>query len=213
MFYLSRYPHVYHEVTSEVRRTFSSIKEIQNRLKLNTCAYLRACIDESLRMAPPVLSSPFREVEAGGIVVDGKHLPTGCDVGTCIYAIHHNPEYFPDPFTFDPGRWLVNTNEDGAGSKEAIERAHRAFNPFSKGPRSCIGKNLAIMELMSVLATLLYLTEFKIQDGEEGRLGEGSSRAGMGRHRVKEYQLYDHVTAAKKGPVLRFRLRNAVHNF
>ena len=64
------------------------------------------------------------------------------------------------------------------------------------------------MELTSILATLLFTFDFKVADGEEGKLGAGIEGASDGRHRVKEYQLYDHVTAAKQGPVLQFQRRN-----
>ena len=205
-FYLSRYPLAHQKVIKEVRNTFSTVADIRSRPILNKCIYLRACIDESMRMAPPVSSSPFREVEDGGITVDGYYLPGGCDVGTGIYAIHHNSAYYPDPFVFDPERWLVDGGHCGR-SKDEVDRAHSAFTPFSKGPRSCIGKGLAVMELMSILATLLFIFEFKVADGEEGKLGAGIEGAAGGRDRVKEYQLYDHVTAAKEGPVLQFRRR------
>ena len=209
LFYLSRYPEIYRRVTNEVCQAFSSASELTDRSKLNTCRYLRACIDESMRMAPPIGSSPFREVEAGGIVVDGRYLPAGCDVGTGIYSIHHNPKYFPDPFTFIPERWLESVNEDETISDpEAVKRAHSAFTPFSKGPRVCIGKGLALMELTSILANMIYRLDFRTVGGEEGRLGAGMEGMGFGRDRVKEYQLYDHVTAAKEGPMLQFRARN-----
>ena len=206
LFYLSRYVLAYQKVTQEVRSTFSTVADIRTRPLLNKCIYLRACIDESMRMAPPVSSSPFREVEDGGITVDGYYLPSGCDVGTGIYAIHHNSAYYPDPFVFEPERWLVREGDRGR-NKEEVDRAHSAFTPFSKGPRSCIGKGLAVIELMSILATLLFVFDFKVADGEEGKLGAGIDGATGGRDRVGEYQLYDHVTAAKEGPVLQFRRR------
>lgn len=41
-------------------------------------------------------------------MVDGHYVATGCDVGTSIYSIHHNRNYFHEPFTFNPDRWLDN---------------------------------------------------------------------------------------------------------
>jgi cytochrome P450 len=121
-------------------------------------------------------------------MIDGHFIPSGYDVGTCIYSIHHNADYYPDPFMYRPERWLE------AGSTEL---ARSAFNPFSVGPRGCIGKGLANTELMLTMAFMLSKFDFRRADGA---LGGGSPGAEYGRHRETEYQLYDHVTAAKDGP-------------
>lgn len=204
-FYLARNSAVYAHANAEIRSCFNSASDLYDRKKLASCTYLRACIDESMRMAPPIASALFREVEPGGALVDGKFLPTGCDIGTCIYSIHHNPAYYPNPFVFSPERWLMH--EDGS-NKETVALAQSAFTPFSIGPRSCIGKSLALMELTSVLAHVLYQFDFRTAEGKEGTLGEGRLGAERGRHRVEEFQLYDHLTAAKKGPLVQFRARN-----
>lgn len=201
-FYLTHDSAVYKRATTEIRSHFKSLSNLQDRNKLGSCTYLRACIDECMRMAPPVASSPFREVEAGGALVDNQFLPAGCDIGTCIYSIHHNPASFPDPFVFSPERWLVREDKS---NQDAVMRAQNAFTPFSIGPRGCIGKSLALMEMTIVLAHLLYRFDFRIAEGEEGKLGEGRPGAEWGRHRVNEFQLYDHLTAAKKGPLVQFR--------
>lgn len=206
-FYLSRNSTVYTRATAEIRTQITSPSDLLNRTKLNSCKYIRACIDESMRMAPPVASALFREVEPTGAVVDNHPLPSGIDIGTGIYSIHHNAAYFPDPFSFSPERWLLNP--DGS-NKEAIERAHSAFTPFSLGPRACVGRSLALMELVSLLAHVLWRFDFRIAEGAEGRVGEGGGLgAEWGRHRVGEFQLYDHLTVDKEGPVLQFRRREA----
>ena len=158
-----------------------------------------------MRMSPSVGSSLWREVEVGGATVDNESIPPGCDVGTGIYSIHHNPEYFPEPFTFKPERWIVD--KEAGVTREAVDNAQTAFTPFSHGPRGCIGKGLALMEMMSILATVLYRFDMKVADGLDARLGEGIPGAEFGRHREKELQLNDHVTAAKTGPMLQFRTR------
>lgn len=204
-FYLARNSAVYVHANAEIRSCFNSVSDLGDRQKLASCTYLRACIDESMRMAPPIASALFREVEPGGALVDSRFLLTGCDIGTCIYSIHHNPTYYPNPFVFSPERWLIH---DDGSNKESVALARSAFTPFSIGPRSCIGKSLALMELTSVLAHVLYRFDFRTAEGKEGTLGEGRLGAERGRHRVEEFQLYDHLTAAKKGPLVQFRARN-----
>ena len=172
--------------------------------KLQSCTYLRACIDESMRISPAVGSALWREVQAGGAVVDGQLIPAGCVVGTSIYGIHHNAAYYPDPFTFRPERWLVGEDISTQGS---VDLAQAALNPFSIGPRGCIGKGLALAEVMLAMATFIWTLDFKVAEGPIGQIGEGKSGAIRGRHRATEFQLRDHITSAKDGPYLQFCLR------
>lgn len=60
-FYLSRYPECYEKLAQEIRSQFSSGRDINGGPTLADCWYLRACIDESLRMAPPSLATLWRE--------------------------------------------------------------------------------------------------------------------------------------------------------
>ncbi|KAI1737805.1 hypothetical protein F4680DRAFT_427939 [Xylaria scruposa] len=57
--------------------------------------YLRACIDESLRMSPPIPGTLWREQAADDtdsrpLVINGHVIPKGTYVGVNTYAIHHN---------------------------------------------------------------------------------------------------------------------------
>jgi cytochrome P450 len=149
-------------------------------------------------MSPPASSSLWREVVQDGITIDGHIIPRGYDVGTCIYAVQHNAEYFPDPFEYRPERWLSDS--------EKVQIARSAFTPFSIGPRSCLGKGLALTELNLTLAYLLVKYDLRPAPGDE-LVGGGSATEGPGRHREKEYQLRDHVTAAKNGPIVQLRIR------
>ena len=198
-FYLSRNPDAYARAAAEVRSTFSTVEEITGGAKLNSCRYLRACIDEAMRMSPSVGQTLARESPAGGAVVDGDFIPAGCDVGVPIYAIHHREDIYPDPFTYSPERWMLDDDE-----KEAKRDMYSAYNPFSVGPRSCMGKGVALVEMMATFAVVLFRLDFEMdaKDVSGGRPG-----AEFGRHRTGEFQLRDHITSAKEGPVLRFRPR------
>ncbi|KIA75653.1 cytochrome P450 [Aspergillus ustus] len=215
-FYLSRYPEAYNKAATEVRRTFPSPDTVTLGPSLNSCTYLRACLDEALRMAPAVASAPWREAtRPAGALIDGCFIPPGYDVGLGIYSIHHSERYFEDPFVFRPERWIVGDNESdptgSATSKATIDRARSAFNPFSVGPRSCIGKALATAEIMFIMARVLSEFDFRKVEGPLGNLGEGDPVAGeYGHHRPEEFQMIDHVICAKEGPVLQFRSRVGV---
>lgn len=201
-FYLCRSPNAYSTVCAEIRSTFAktSPSEIKIGPLLNSCTYLRACIDESLRLSPPAGSALWREVLPGGIMVDGTTIPAGCDIGTGIYSIHHKSSCFHDPFAFVPERWLA-----GHVSNESIKLAHDAFVPFSMGPRSCVGKGLAIAEMMLLLAVVLMKFDFESAPGALGRVGEGAPELGKGRQVVEEFQTHEHVTMMKDGPYVQFK--------
>jgi cytochrome P450 len=153
-------------------------------------------------MSPPASSSLWRRV-VNDVKIDGISIPKGYDVGTCIYAIHHNAEYYPDSFCYRPERWL-DGGDSIQGKSTGTSLAYSAFTPFSIGPRGCVGKTLAMTELMLVMATILSRFEFTAEDA---KVGGGLAGAKCGRHREGEYQLYDHVTAAKNGPMIRFTAR------
>jgi cytochrome P450 len=206
LFYLCHNARAYERAAAEVRNAFSSTEEIRMGPKMNQCAYLRACIDESMRMSPSAAGTPWRESEAGGAFIDKQFIPEGIEVGTCIYSIHHNPAYYPQPFSFLPERWL---SDEAHKVNQIPGLAHAAFNPFSIGPRSCIGKSLAYVELALALAHVLYSFDFRLAVGELGEVGEGRDNAEYGRHRVDEFQLQDHITSAKDGPYVEFRPRTA----
>ncbi|KAF5864593.1 hypothetical protein ETB97_007151 [Aspergillus alliaceus] len=199
-FYLCHYPDRYEKVKEEVRAAFPHADNVALGPSLNNCVYLRACIDESLRMSPPASSSLWREVLDEGVAIDGHVIPRGADVGTCIYAIHHNADYYPQPYKYRPERWLDPVPEN-------VQLARSAFNPFSIGPRSCLGKGLALTELMLTMAYMLSKYDFRSAPGAGEKVGGGSMTMGSGRQREREYQLYDHVTAAKNGPIVQVRVR------
>jgi cytochrome P450 len=169
---------------------------------LTSCTYLRACIDETMRISPSVGSALWREVDTSGAEIDGLYVPAGCNVGTGIYSIHHHPDYYPEPFKFKPERWLVK--EKGT-TREDVEVAQSAFNPFSTGPRGCIGRGLALAEMQLLMATLVWTFDFR----SVGKVGEGRVGAELGREKPWEFQLRDHVTSAKEGPIIQFRERFA----
>ncbi|WEW56697.1 hypothetical protein PRK78_002145 [Emydomyces testavorans] len=181
-FYLSHNRAAYERVTAEIRSVFHSLEEIKLGPQMNQCIFLRACIDESMRMSPSAASSLWRETEKNGATVDSEYIPAGVDVGTCIYSIHHNPAYYPQPFSFHPERWISDEAHKVDGD---VALARSAFNPFSIGPRSCIGKGLAYVELQLALAHILWAFDFRLALGEQGLIGEGSQGAEYGRHRPR----------------------------
>ena len=200
-FYLTHNPSVLARAIEEVRNTFDDVEEIVHSAKLTSCHYVRACIDETMRMSPPVGGGLPRHILPGGLTVDGTHLPAGIDVCVPHYTIHHNPNYYPNPFVYEPARWLPDIASPELAAHH--ELAQSAFCPFSIGPRGCIGKGLAYVEMMTAVARTLFLYDLRLEPGTT--LGEGSPNLEYGRHRREEYQLKDTFTSMKDGPMVQFR--------
>ncbi|KAI1253593.1 hypothetical protein MGN70_005803 [Eutypa lata] len=206
-YYLSRNPSAYAQLASEIRTTFSSGSEIRHGQKLTSCKYLRAVIDESMRISPPTPGVMWREqdpLSTEPLVVDGHVIPPGTLVGVGTYSLMHNPEYFPEPFAFRPERWL---EDEAPEEKEARATMRRAFIPFILGDRGCAGKAVAYLEMSLTVAKTIWYFDFEKAPGDVGELGSGRKGAARGRDRPGEYQLYDRFMAEHEGPNLIFRPR------
>ncbi|RYP66638.1 hypothetical protein DL771_007681 [Monosporascus sp. 5C6A] len=209
-FYISRNPTAYRTLAEEIRSTFKTVDEIKGGAKLSNCKYLRACIDETLRMSPPAPSTLWRELSASDTssqpwIVDGHVIPPGVQVGVNTYTLHHNEEFFPDSFAFKPERWL---DAEMPESQRTLMNA--AFQAFSVGTRSCAGKAMAYLQASLVLARTLWYFDFQVARGKLGEVGGGNPKLGQGREREDEYQLYEILSSTHDGPNLVFQPRGDV---
>ncbi|KAF9873689.1 hypothetical protein CkaCkLH20_08799 [Colletotrichum karsti] len=197
-FYLSRYPEAYEKVVKEVRAIFRSAAEVTQGPKLSSCTYLRACITEAARLSPPAAGAMWREVQAGGLNVGDLHIPAGYDIGTGIYSINHNSEYYPEPFRFWPERWIP-----AVAGEEAVAKAKAAYGTFSVGPRNCVGKGLAMIEISLAMAAVISEFDFRRDETGQGNVGEGRGDL------KNEYQIFWAFTSMKDGPYVQFRRAEA----
>ncbi|KAI0188068.1 cytochrome P450 [Astrocystis sublimbata] len=201
-FYLARNGTVYEKLATEIRTSFETAAEITS-VALGKCKYLRACIDEALRMSPPAPGILWREQSDSDqpLIIDGHVIPKGTIVGVNVYSLHHNEDYFPEPFEYRPERWLGDQSPD-------MKRAMRdAFMPFSTGPRGCAGKTMAYAETGLVVAKILWYFDFQTCAGVKGTIGEGNLGLGPGRERQHEFQIYDVFSSMHEGPYLTFTTR------
>jgi len=113
--------------------------------------YLDAVIKETLRMNP-VIPDVLRIVKVP-MRIGGTELPAEVGVAPNIYAAHHRPDTWPDPYTFRPERFL--------GTRPSPYE----FLPFGGGMRRCLGQAFALHEMKVVLATLLARTDLTLAPG------------------------------------------------
>jgi cytochrome P450 len=148
------------------------VEEIKLGHKLESCRYLKATIEETLRFSPSLPGVLPREVLPGGLMVDNRFFfPPGVEVSVPVYALHHNAQYFPDPDVWKPERWLPN--EVG---EEGVKKSYEAFTPFSYGSRQCIGKRLTYVELWITVARAVYLFDMEyVGGGRENQCPQDST--------------------------------------
>lgn len=203
IFYLGRYRSAYELAANEVRSHFCNASEIRLGSSLASCNYLRACIQETLRLSPPVGSPLPRETPVGGVVIDGIFVPGGMLVGSSIYSIQHKEEHFSDPHTFRPERWLP----DRGGAKDLINHDTRAYGPFQIGPRGCVGKSIALRELTLSMAQILFRLDFQTVDqtGDIITIRGPINSPMLG---VSQIPIQEFITARSEGPYVRYRRRH-----
>jgi cytochrome P450 len=97
-------------------------------------------VAESLRLAPPVWIAPRRALR--DVEVDGVRVPAGAHVLVSQYVTHRDPEFFPDPHTWEPSRWTPQLHSD-------LPRG--AYFPFGAGTRKCLGDQFALLESRIIL--------------------------------------------------------------
>ena len=121
----------------EVRSTFDSADEIVGGPKLSSCKYLRARVDESMRMTPAGPSELSRTVLSGGQMINGELYPVDVTVGTSGWSSGRSDEY-GDPNVYRPERWIVN--EEAGITATEVARMSTYLQPFSAGWGNCVGQ-------------------------------------------------------------------------
>lgn len=201
IFYLSRNPAIQTRLAEEISSTFASIDDIKTSPKLQGCQYLKAFIQEACRMTPPVLAEPARHVREGGTIVEGHFFPEGTQLSTGLYCLSYNEEVYPEPFKFQPERWILG---EGA-TVESLALAESGFCAFITGSRGCIGKNLAWLEMMLVMAKLVW--NFELRQDVNDQTGAGQVDGPIGRREVEQFQLKDAYVGIRDGPMVQFKKR------
>ncbi|KAJ2898040.1 hypothetical protein MKZ38_004208 [Zalerion maritima] len=151
-------PHAMEKLRNEVRSTFNSEDEI-TFTSVNSLMYMMACLNEALRMYPPIPGSLPRRSPKGGAMVAGHWVPENTDVAVWQWALCHNSSLWEAPLEYHPERFL--------GDERFARDRRECLKPFSVGPRDCIGKNLAYAEMRLILARIMF--NFELSIAEESR--------------------------------------------
>ncbi|KAF2646987.1 cytochrome P450, partial [Lophiostoma macrostomum CBS 122681] len=126
----------------------------QEALKL---PYLQAVIKEALRLHPATGLPLGRVVPKGGSMIAGKYFPEGSVVGVNTWVAHYSTAVFgDDAASFRPERWLE--------SEERAKEMSKSWLSFGSGSRTCIGKNISLLEISLLIPELVRNFDFELVD-------------------------------------------------
>ena len=151
---LAKHPEIAARVREELTRVLGSERVTVEHLPQLT--YLESVLKESLRVLPSVWAYA-REAQED-LTLAGYALRKGTTVTISHLAMSQNETYYPDAARFLPERW---TRE----FEKSLPKG--AYTPFAAGPRVCLGKQFAMMEMLMVLATVLSAYEPNLVAGFE----------------------------------------------
>jgi cytochrome P450 len=159
LYYLLKHPLTYQRLQKEIDIGIADgiVSDPITFKEARSLPYLQAVIKEALRLHPATGLPLARVVPANGVTIAGMHFPGGATVGINSWVAHHNTSiYGPDAHLWRPERWL-EFNQDGRGGE--IERY---FFAFGMGSRTCIGKNLSLLEVSTLIPQLLRQFDFTL---------------------------------------------------
>ncbi|KAJ0109813.1 cytochrome p450 [Diaporthe amygdali] len=122
--------------------------------------YTLAVFSEALRLYPPI---PFeiKQTMSPTTLPDGTFLPQGSVVVWCPWAMNRSRlTWGEDADDFRPERWLVAAGGDANPPSVVLQKSASEFPVFNGGPRLCLGKKMAELIAVQVIATVAWVFEF-----------------------------------------------------
>ncbi|KAF9875111.1 hypothetical protein CkaCkLH20_07377 [Colletotrichum karsti] len=163
MYNLCKHPHAMQRLRKELDDAAAdgSISNPITFREAQALPYLQAVIKESLRVHPATGFTMPRVVPEGGRQLAGSFLPEGTVVGINAWVAHHNEEVFGhDAAQFRPERWIDSSKEQ----KSAMESY---FFTFGQGSRTCIGKNISLLEVSKAIPRMIQEFDFILEKEDD----------------------------------------------
>ena len=153
LYEIARHPKIQHQIVDEL-----SIRAIDYQ-SITALIYLKAVIQEALRLHPPFW---FENRNVSQVIeLGGKEIPEGTMVAFSRYSLHRHSDFWTEPESFNPERFMP-------GNKENSHSTY-AYIPFGGGPRVCIGRHMAMLEIMTLIAVVLVNYSISIVDNHSLR--------------------------------------------
>jgi len=160
--YLAKNPEIRDRLVEEIDEFVSSNDDDIPFDKLHELPYLNACLHEALRLCPPFIR-PERICTKDWQYKDLR-ITKGLLVMVPAWAVHRNPEFFPNPETFNPERFMPE-------NKSKLNPY--AFLTFGQGPRNCVGMKYALDAMKFSLVHLLKSYRFELSSDTQIKYKSG----------------------------------------
>ncbi|KAK2602906.1 hypothetical protein N8I77_009405 [Diaporthe amygdali] len=146
LYHVARTPGVLQKLQAELDEAIPGADTVPTYEMVAQLPYLQNVVNEALRHHSTSGIGLPRLIPADaprGVTIRGHYFPPGTVLSVPSYTMHHSPEIWgPDASEFRPERW-----------DSVTPRQKNAFIPFSHGPRACVGRNVAEMEMKLIVAT------------------------------------------------------------
>lgn len=154
-YFLLKHPDCYRKLMQELEEAVHSgkVESRQNRLvswtESQNLPYLDACIKEAFRLHPAAGLPLERVVPSGGTEICGQIIPGGTIVGVSAWLVHRRQEIYGDDVDkYRPERWLK-------ADKDRLKEMNGTLFQFGAGSRTCIGKNISLLEIYKLVPSFL----------------------------------------------------------
>ncbi|TVY36064.1 Benzoate 4-monooxygenase [Lachnellula occidentalis] len=157
LYYITKTPGVLAKLQKELDAAIPAEIDVPSFEMVRDLPYMHNCIQETMRIhSTSSLGLPRLVPPGAGVDILGHHFAPYTVLSVPAYTIHHSKEIWgPDAEEFKPERW-----------DHLTERQKTGFIPFSHGPRSCVGRNVAEMELALIVSTTFRRYDFNLYQGE-----------------------------------------------
>ncbi|RMZ79581.1 hypothetical protein DV737_g3341, partial [Chaetothyriales sp. CBS 132003] len=160
IYYLATSPGLLEGLRGELNQYAISKDESFNIEDLRNLPLLNAVINEVLRLHPPVPSGVYRDAPPEGISINEHYIPPRAVTIAPTFTIQRSPKAFVRPNEFIPERWTTQP-------ELIVDKS--AWYPFLLGRYGCVGKQLALVELRTVLTKIALELDVKLAPGETGK--------------------------------------------
>ncbi|KAJ9657594.1 hypothetical protein H2198_004240 [Neophaeococcomyces mojaviensis] len=140
----------------------------------NQMPYLQACLKEAMRMHPAVGLLLERVVPEEGVTIEGQFIPGGTVIGVNPWVVARDQAvYGKDADIFRPERWLdvwkqaEVEGDKGGEAREKVKLMERNFLAFGTGSRTCMGKNISLLEMNKLVPQMLRRYTIELIDPEK----------------------------------------------
>ncbi|XP_044482643.1 cytochrome P450 86A1-like [Mangifera indica] len=165
------HPHVEQKIIQEISKVLKETRgnDIKKWLdepldfdEADKMTYLKASLAETLRLYPSV-PEDFKYVVSDDVLPDGTFVPAGSTVTYSIYSMGRMKTIWGDDcMEFRPDRWLSAEGDRFEPPKDGYK-----FVAFNAGPRTCLGKDLAYLQMKSVASAVLLRYRLSLAPGHE----------------------------------------------